>query len=497
MQARIARKAAVGEGPESSEQATRSEQPLRAIIADDDPFARKMIKDALQRAGVIVIAEAHNGRQAVDLTRHYRPDVVLMDVVMPELDGIAATRRIVKQDPQQIVVILTTADDDEIGMLGLRAGASGFLAKDVDVDALPQTLLGVFNGEAAISRRLSMRLVEHLRRAPDGPGGLRPVKSPLTPREWEVVDLLAQSKTTDQIAELLVLSSETVRSHVKNILRKLNARAARLSRGSGRQREEEAVAGARRRRHADLAAVTLHHAPDDGEAETDPPRPALAAPALPRLEDALALPFGDHGALAVDGEGPAGLRAHDRDVDLAALARSVLQRVRKEVPEDAAEQCRVAGHDRHRVDVQVDVALADLGPEHVDAVVEHRAEVDRLALQRLAGLARVDQQRLDEQPHPRRDPHQGVDVAPRLEVEAVAGPLLEHRGDGLGHHERLQDLVRGERGEVGELCVLVGRFGALPLELLDASREPVDVTLERSARTHLLQLQASSAWDPV
>jgi NarL family two-component system response regulator LiaR len=225
MQARIARKAAVGEGPESSEQATRSEQALRAIIADDDPFARKMIKDALQRAGVIVIAEAHNGRQAVDLTRHYRPDVVLMDVVMPELDGIAATRRIVKEDPQQIVVILTTADDDEIGMLGLRAGASGFLAKDVDVDALPQTLLGVFNGEAAISRRLSMRLVEHLRRAPDGPGGLRPVKSPLTPREWEVVDLLAQTKTTDQIAELLVLSSETVRSHVKNILRKLNARS--------------------------------------------------------------------------------------------------------------------------------------------------------------------------------------------------------------------------------------------------------------------------------
>ena len=161
-----------------------------------------------------------------------------MDVVMPELDGIAATRRIVKENPEQVVVILTTADDDEIGLLGLRAGASGFLAKDVDIEVLPRTLQGVLNGEAAISRRLGMRLIEQMRRAPGGGGGgLRPIKSPLTPREWEVVDLLAESKTTDQIADQLVLSSETVRSHVKNILRKLDARS-----------REEAVAAAQRMR---------------------------------------------------------------------------------------------------------------------------------------------------------------------------------------------------------------------------------------------------------
>jgi NarL family two-component system response regulator LiaR len=210
---------------------------LRAIIADDDPFARKMIKESLQRAGVVVIAEAHNGRQAVELTRHYRPDVVLMDVVMPELDGIAATRRIVKEIPDQLIVILTTADDDEIGLLGLRAGAVGFLAKHLDIDVLPQALAGAMQGEAAISRRLSMKLVEHLRRAPQGTGGLRPVKSPLTPREWEVIDLLAESKTTDEIADVLVLSSETVRSHVKNILKKLGVRS-----------REEAVAHAQRMR---------------------------------------------------------------------------------------------------------------------------------------------------------------------------------------------------------------------------------------------------------
>ena len=203
----------------------RPRPAVRALIADDDPFARRMIKEALQAASVTVIAEAQNGREAVELALHYRPDVVLMDVVMPELDGIAATRRILKQDPEQVIVMLTSSDDDEMGLLGLRAGAAGFLTKDLDVEVLPRALLGALSGEAAISRHLGMRLVEHLRRAPSGPSGMRPVKSPLTPREWEVIDLLAEAMTTDQIADALVLSPETVRSHVKHILRKLDARS--------------------------------------------------------------------------------------------------------------------------------------------------------------------------------------------------------------------------------------------------------------------------------
>jgi two-component system, NarL family, response regulator LiaR len=198
---------------------------LRAIVADDDPLARRMIKDALQRAGVVVIAEAQNGREAVELTLHYAPDVVLIDVVMPELDGIAATRRIIKAKPDQLVVILTSADDEEMALLGLRSGAAGYLTKDLDVDVLPRALEGVLNGEAAVSRKLTKRLVEQLRITPDTVGGLRPAKSPLTPREWEVMDLLAKSLTTEQIAATLVLSSETVRTHVKNILRKLEVRS--------------------------------------------------------------------------------------------------------------------------------------------------------------------------------------------------------------------------------------------------------------------------------
>jgi NarL family two-component system response regulator LiaR len=215
-------------------------ETLRTIIADDDPFARRMIKDVLQRAGIVVIAEAHNGREAVELALHYRPDVVLMDVVMPELDGIAATRRILKQMPDQLVVILTSSAEQEMGLLGLRAGAVGFLSKDVEIDILPQALRGARDGEAVISRKLGRRLVEHVRRMPEAATGMRPVKSPLTAREWEVIDLLYESKSTDQIAETLVLSSETVRSHVKNILRKLDARS-----------REEAVAIAQRMRGSD------------------------------------------------------------------------------------------------------------------------------------------------------------------------------------------------------------------------------------------------------
>jgi two-component system, NarL family, response regulator LiaR len=201
----------------------RAADPLRTIVADDDPFARRVMRDALQEAGVVVAAEAQDGREAVELTLYYRPDVVLMDVVMPTLDGIAATRQIVESAPEQLVILLTSANEEEMAVLGLRAGAIGFLTKDVDVSVLPRILTGAMRGEAVLSRRFTLRLVEFLRSAPQSAGGLRPVRSPLTAREWEVVDLLYEGQTTDEIAAALVLSSETVRSHVKHILRKLGA----------------------------------------------------------------------------------------------------------------------------------------------------------------------------------------------------------------------------------------------------------------------------------
>jgi DNA-binding NarL/FixJ family response regulator len=214
-------------GKEFKSDAKRIDGRLRAIIADDDPFARRVIKEVLERAGMIVLAEARDGREAVELTLRHRPDVVVMDVVMPGLDGIMATRQIRRQLPEQLVIVLTSAgaDDAEFGLLALRAGAGGFLSKDVEIEALPRALEGLRQGQAAISRSMTLALVERLRASSSGSSGMRPVKSPLTAREWELIDLLKQTKSTDQIADELVLSPETIRSHVKNILRKLKVRS--------------------------------------------------------------------------------------------------------------------------------------------------------------------------------------------------------------------------------------------------------------------------------
>ena len=106
-----------------------------------------------------------------------------------------------------------------------RAGAAGFLSKDLEIEVLPRVIEGLRRGQAAISRKLTLSLIERLRATPSGSSGMRPVKSPLTAREWEIIDLLKASKSTDQIAEELVLSPETIRSHVKNILRKLKVRS--------------------------------------------------------------------------------------------------------------------------------------------------------------------------------------------------------------------------------------------------------------------------------
>jgi NarL family two-component system response regulator LiaR len=230
-------------GDESDKDEEARDQRLRAVIADDDPFARRVIKSALTESGVLVIAEARDGREVVELALYYRPDVVVMDIMMPGLDGIMATRQILKAIPDQLVIALTGAadEDDELGLLALRAGAAGFLSKDVDINALPRTLKALRAGEAAISRRMTKRVIEQLRSGSGGSDGMRPVKSPLTAREWEVIDLLKATQSTDEIAAHLVLSTETVRSHVKNILRKLKVRS-----------REEAVAAADRMRNAPL-----------------------------------------------------------------------------------------------------------------------------------------------------------------------------------------------------------------------------------------------------
>lgn len=204
---------------------TSTEARLRVVIADHDPLARRVVRDVLQNAGVVVAAEAANARDAIDLAVYYRPDVVLMDAVLGGYADMGVTRTIIARCAEVKVVVLSVAADDALGIFSLRAGASGYLSKDMSLESLPRTLHGVMRGEIACSRTLVAGLVDHLRAGPTDFIGMRPVKSPLTSREWEILDLLCAAASTEQIADELVLSKETVRSHVKNLLRKLSVRS--------------------------------------------------------------------------------------------------------------------------------------------------------------------------------------------------------------------------------------------------------------------------------
>jgi len=211
---------------------------MRVLVADDDPLVRSAVREALaEREGIRIDGEAVNGEEAVALALRRRPDVVLLDVGIPRVDAVTVTRRIRSSAPGVEVVVFSSSPDDEVGLLGLRAGAAGFLLKDVSSDALARALRGIKRGEAVVSRRLTRQVLESLRRAPDAGAGMRPVWSPLTSREWQVLDLLCEGASTEAIAERLVLAVETVRTHIKHVLAKLGAHS-----------REEAIAVARQLR---------------------------------------------------------------------------------------------------------------------------------------------------------------------------------------------------------------------------------------------------------
>jgi two-component system nitrate/nitrite response regulator NarL len=198
-------------------------QPARVVVVDDDERLRSELRAALQDAGLTVIAEADNGRDAIDLAAHFRPDVMIMDIVMANIDGLSATREIVARAPSVRILLLTASDDVELGMVGLRAGAAGHQVKGVPVDQIVGAVARMAAGEPVAGPELTWRLIESLRALPVGGQGVRPVRSKLTPREWEVLDLLCAGLSVDQIADELVLARDTVRTHVKRLLRKLGA----------------------------------------------------------------------------------------------------------------------------------------------------------------------------------------------------------------------------------------------------------------------------------
>jgi two-component system, NarL family, response regulator LiaR len=141
--------------------------------------------------------------------------------VLPELDGPTTIRRIISATPLVRVVVLTAAKDAQAGITALKAGASGYVTKDVELNTLPRIIAAVANGEAAVSRAFVSVLIDRLRSAPEGNAGLRPVRSRLTPREWEVLDLLCAGYSLEDVTDALVVSPETVRSHLQRAMRKL------------------------------------------------------------------------------------------------------------------------------------------------------------------------------------------------------------------------------------------------------------------------------------
>jgi DNA-binding NarL/FixJ family response regulator len=209
----------------------RDAEPPRVVIADDQTLVRRGFRLILNSADIPVVAEAANGKEAVAAVRKHRPDVVLMDIRMPEMDGLEATRRILAARPVESgpsgdvrIIILTTFDLDQYVYAALAAGASGFLLKDVSPEHLVAAVQLVRTGDALLAPSITRRLVERFapRPAPaDSPG--RDL-SALTPRELEVMGLVARGMSNAELAAALTLSEATVKTHVTRILTKLGLR---------------------------------------------------------------------------------------------------------------------------------------------------------------------------------------------------------------------------------------------------------------------------------
>jgi DNA-binding NarL/FixJ family response regulator len=195
---------------------------IRILIVDDQPLMRAGFKAVLEASGQLdVVGEAATGAEAIEQARRLDPDVVLMDVRMPDMDGIEATRRM----PHQKVLILTTFGLDEYIIEALRAGASGFLLKDAPVDELVRAVRAVAAGDAQLSPAVTKRLLDQVaRRLPAAVDHSRDQLPELTAREEEVLRLLAVGMSNSEIAEALVVSEATVKTHVSSVLSKLGLR---------------------------------------------------------------------------------------------------------------------------------------------------------------------------------------------------------------------------------------------------------------------------------
>ncbi len=199
--------------------------PVRVVVADDQALVRTGFRMILTADGIDVVAEAATGAEAIDAVRRTRPDVVLMDIRMPVLDGLEATRRILAADADgPRILMLTTFDVDEYVYAALAAGASGFLLKDVAPEQLTAAVRLVRSGDALLAPSITRRLVERFARGGQETSAVHRDLASLTPREREVLQLLARGLSNAELAAAFQLSEATVKTHVARILGKLQLR---------------------------------------------------------------------------------------------------------------------------------------------------------------------------------------------------------------------------------------------------------------------------------
>jgi DNA-binding NarL/FixJ family response regulator len=219
-------------------------EPARIVIADDHPLFRSALRTLLEgSAEVEVVAEAADGKETLGLSRRLRPDLVLMDVIMPRMDGVAATRAIKAELPRTVVLMMTASEDSEHLLGALRVGANGYVLKSADPERITEAVRKALDGEFPLDQEVAKRLLLRLSRekqdsqekgvspvseAPTAPAGREAPPSAaanrgLSPREAEVLRLIAHGRTNEQIARELLLSTSTVKNHVGRILSKLGA----------------------------------------------------------------------------------------------------------------------------------------------------------------------------------------------------------------------------------------------------------------------------------
>ncbi len=207
-------------------------EPARLVLVDDHELARDGLRDLLTDVPDLeIVGEAADGREALELCRHTRPDLVLMDLRMPQMDGLEATRAVKREHPKTSVLVMTMHENPDYLLEALRAGAAGYLLKDAGQDDVISAIRGVLSGESPIAPELAARLLRRLALEERERGGRAqgvswerrggPYTEPLTPREQEVLGLMKLGHTNRRIAQTLVISPGTAKNHVEHIIQKL------------------------------------------------------------------------------------------------------------------------------------------------------------------------------------------------------------------------------------------------------------------------------------